>query len=371
MSKKLYIIAGEASGDLHGSNLIKELKQEDPTISIRCWGGDLMKNAGGDIVKHYRDLAFMGFVSVLLNIRTILKNISFCKNDILSYKPDAIVLIDYPGFNLKIAAFGKKHNIKVFYYISPKVWAWNQKRANKIKRIVDKMYTIFPFETEFYKKFDYEVEYVGNPLLDEIEQNITKSVNKADIGLNAKPVLALLPGSRKHEIENMLPIMLEATKYYPKFQIVIAGAPSLSIEYYRIFVKNDVVVLFDRTYDLLKISDLALVTSGTATLETGLFGVPQVVCYKGDEISYRIARSLIKVNYISLVNLVLDKEVVKELIQHDLTVDNLRKEIDELLYNETKKQQLQQDYAQLRESLGKGGASKKVASSMLKTLEWQ
>ena len=370
MTKKLYIIAGEASGDLHGSNLIAAIKRLNPDIEIRCWGGDLMEKAGGILVKHYKDLAFMGFLEVILNLRVILKNIAFCKQDIAEYRPDAILFIDYPGFNLRMAQFAKKMGYKTFYYISPKVWAWNQNRAKKIKKIIDHMYTIFPFETDFYKKFDYHVEYVGNPLLDQIEKYENRAITTDDLKLKSAPIIALLPGSRKQEVTRILPIMLAACKKFTDHQVVIAGAPSLSKSFYDKYITENVFYFNDITYDLLKLSSIAIVTSGTATLETALFNVPQVVCYKGSYLSYLIAKQLIKVKYISLVNLVMNREVVKELIQKDLTVSHLQNEILKILPNGESRSQLLGDYEELQQKLGKGGASAKVGKSMLKTLNW-
>lgn len=361
-----YIIAGEASGDLHASNLMRELKAQDQEASFRCWGGDLMKQQGAELVKHYRDLAFMGFTEVLMNIRTILKNIEFCKQDILQHKPDVLILVDYPGFNLRIAEFAKTQNIKVFYYISPQVWAWKQSRVHKIKKIVDRMFVILPFEKDFYMKFDYPVDFVGHPLLDAIE-NFRTEPNTLHLNTN-KPVIALLPGSRKQEISTMLPLMLSVTKHYPGYEFVVAGAPSQNKEYYAQFLKDTgIKIIFNQTYQLLQLAQAALVTSGTATLETALFGVPEVVCYKGGKISYLIARQLIKVNYISLVNLIMDKEIVKELIQDELNEKNLKEELNKLLANDTRKEMIH-NYSLLREKLGGNGASKKTASLMINYL---
>jgi len=369
---RFYIIAGEASGDLHGSNLLAALNELHPTIDARCWGGDLMKKEGATIVKHISELAFMGFVEVLFNLRTILKNIAFCKKDILAFQPDVLVLIDYPGFNLRIAEWAKQNNICVHYYISPQVWAWKQSRVKIIKRCVDKMYTILPFENVFYKQFDYSTEYVGHPLLDEIKKRDQKSINREEFraknNLSELPIIALLPGSRKQEIHVKLPIMLRAVKDFDSFQVIIAGAPNQSKDMYRDFESLGVTILFAQTYDLLRFSDLAVVTSGTATLETALFSVPQVVCYKGSFISYIIARNLIKIKYISLVNLIMDKLVVKELIQQDCTSDNIRKELRLLIENQEYRHQMVTDYGEMRLLLGQGGASQKVANSLLKTI---
>jgi lipid-A-disaccharide synthase len=363
---KYYIIAGEASGDLHSSNLMKELKKRDADASFRCWGGDLMREQGADLVKHYRDLAFMGFTEVIMNLKTILGNIDFCKKDILEHRPDVLILVDYPGFNLRIAEFAKQQNIKVFYYISPQVWAWKQSRVHKIKRIVDRMFVILPFEKEFYKKFDYNVDFVGHPLLDAVKDDTLLSSN--DIK-SEKPVIALLPGSRKQEISVMLPLMLTMVKFFPEYQFVIAGAPSQNKEYYEEFIKDaDIKIVYNQTYPLLKKAEAALVTSGTATLETALFGVPEVVCYKGGKISYLIAKQLIKVKYISLVNLIMDKEIVKELIQNELNEKNLKTELDKLLKPESRKRMLE-DYMVLKEKLGGSGASGKTAELMINYLK--
>jgi lipid-A-disaccharide synthase len=327
---KLYIIAGEASGDLHGSNLIKALRAQEPNLNVRCWGGDMMQQQGGEVVKHYRDLAFMGFIEVVMNLRTIARNLKFCKEDILQYKPDAIVLIDYPGFNLRIAEWAKEHGIKVFYYISPQIWAWKQNRVHKIKKCVDRMFVVLPFEKDFYKKFDYDVSFVGHPLLDvisETNRDFEKFVSENH--LPNKPIIALLPGSRKQEIATMLPIMLSVKNEFPNHQFVVAGAPGQAPEFYTPMLHNsDAKLIFGKTYGLLQHAQAGLVTSGTATLEAGLFQLPQVVCYKGSAISYHIAKRLIKIKYISLVNLILDRPAVLELIQHELNEKNLKTELN-------------------------------------------
>jgi lipid-A-disaccharide synthase len=391
---KYYIIAGEASGDLHGSNLIKELKKLDDHAIIRCWGGDMMQLQGGDVVKHYRDLAFMGFVEVIKNLKTILNNLKFCKEDILAFKPDTIILIDYPGFNLRIAEWAKQQNIfkgsggKVIYYISPQVWAWKENRVKKMKKCIDKMLVILPFEKDYYKnKWNWEVEYVGHPLVEVIdgwkmtvdskqltvsnpEQASTKE-NPTSAISHQSSVIALLPGSRKQEIQKKLPIMLEVSKAFPLFQFVVAKAPGVEESFYDELLKPfpNVSYVSGKTYDLLMKSKAALVTSGTATLETALFGVPEVVCYKGNPVSYQIARRLIKIKYISLVNLIMDKEVVKELIQNDLTPANLEKELTALLFNEVRIATLKEDYAQLKNKLSQdGNASAKAAGLIYKYL---
>lgn len=362
-----YIIAGEASGDLHASNLMKELKCTDAKAQFRCWGGDLMKEQGATIVKHYRDLAFMGFTEVLMNLRTIFKNIELCKKDISQNKPDVLILVDYPGFNLRIAEYAKTIGIKTFYYISPQVWAWKESRVHKIKRIVDKMFVILPFEKEFYQRYNYEVDFVGHPLLDAVQQF---SLQHNSLSINSsKPIIALLPGSRKQEIATILPLMLSMQKHYPDFQFVIAGAPSQHKEFYQTFIRNaDVKIVFNQTYQLLQKAEAALVTSGTATLEAALFGVPEVVCYKGGAISYSIAKKLVKVKYISLVNLIMDKEIVKELIQNELNETNLKIELDKLFNSNSRKNMLN-DYAELKTKLGGSGASKKTAELMFSYLK--
>jgi len=364
---KYYIIAGEASGDLHASNLIKHLKMLDNDATFRCWGGDLMQQQGATIVKHYRDLAFMGFTEVIKNINTIFKNIKFCKEDILNNKPDVLILVDYPGFNLRIAEFAKQNNIKVFYYISPQIWAWKQSRVHKIKRTVDQMFVILPFEKEFYNKFNYNVHFVGHPLLDAIE-SYGNETNLLAID-NTKPIIALLPGSRKQEISVMLPVMLKMIAHYPDYEFIIAAAPSQTKEFYQKFTANyKVEIVFGKTYQLLQKATAALVTSGTATLETALFNVPEVVCYKGGTISYNIAKKLIKVKYISLVNLIMDKEIVKELIQHNFNENNLKTELEKLLNSNTRNVILN-NYNELKQKLGGSGASQKCAQLMTQFLK--
>jgi len=360
---KYYVIAGEASGDLHGSNLIKEICLLDKAAAIRCWGGEKMQEAGAVLAKHYRDLAFMGFIEVLKNLRTILRNLDFCKKDILVYKPDVLVLIDYPGFNLRIAKWAKQQGLKVIYYISPQVWAWKESRVKAIKRDVDKMLVILPFEKEFYRKWGYEVEYVGHPLVNVID-HFTAEKNLFE----SKNIIALLPGSRRQEILKKLPIMLQATTNFPAYQFVIAKAPGIEESFYNTLLAPypNVSFVVNKTYQLLSESKAALVTSGTATLETALFGVPEVVCYKGSNISYQIAKRLIKIKYICLVNLIMDKEVVKELIQDNLTVDNITAALNDIFYNPAKQSQLEKDYATLKERLGQGGnASANAAKSIV------
>ncbi len=373
---KLFIISGEASGDLHGSNLVKELLLQKPNIEIKGWGGDLMEKAGVNILKHYRELAFMGFWEVITNIRTISKNFKLCKEQIVDFKPDAIIFIDYPGFNLRMADFCKEHNIPTLYYISPQVWAWKQSRVKKIKKVVDQMYVILPFEKPFYENLGYNVTFVGHPLIDAIEQfrkvALTKEAFLSKHQLNGdKKIIALLPGSRKQEISVKLPIMLSVVEQYPDYQFIIAGAPSQDETFYRSFITNENVdLVMGDTYNLLNNAYAGLVTSGTATLETALFKVPQVVCYKGNALSYHIAKRIIKVKYISLVNLIEDKEVVKELIQNELTKENIDKELKHLLDEEhSKRKKMLSDYNQLIEDCGGVGASQKTASLVLEYLQ--
>ena len=348
---RYYIIAGEASGDLHGSNLIKAIIKKDPQAVIHCWGGDLMENAGGIIIKHYRELAFMGFIEVIKNLGTILRNISFCKKDILSFQPDVLVLIDYPGFNLRIAKWAKANRLKVFYYISPQVWAWKANRVKEMKNNIDKMFVILPFEKKYFmEEWNWEVDYVGHPLIEAIEEY--KSRKKEALPFN-KPVIALLPGSRQQEIRVKLPVMLSITKYFPDYDFVIAKAPGIEDSFYDEMISpfGNVHYVVNQTYHLLNLATAALVTSGTATLETALFKVPQVVCYKGNKISFEIARRIIKVRYISLVNLIMDKPVIKELIQDQLTTQNLTTELRNILPGGSAREQIIKDYYELENLL--------------------
>jgi lipid-A-disaccharide synthase len=375
---RYYIIAGEASGDLHGSNLIKELHRLDADANIRCWGGDKMEAAGATLVKHYRHLAFMGFTEVIKNLRTIFKNISFCKKDIAAFTPDVLVLIDYPGFNLRIARWAKQQGLKIVYYISPQVWAWKENRVKGIKACVDKMLVILPFEKEFYKKWNYDVEYVGHPLVEVVDAfQLSEESHTPVTALNSTEltnIIALLPGSRKQEVLKKLPVMLEVAKHFANYQFVVAKAPGLDEDFYNELLApyNNVSWVVNKTYQLLSQSKAALVTSGTATLETALFGVPEVICYKGNPLSYQIAKRLIKIKYICLVNLIMDKEVVKELIQHELTVENIKKELDLLLTNTAKQQQLKKDYSGLKALLSQGGhASYNAAKSIYDFLTFQ
>ncbi|MEM7381066.1 MAG: lipid-A-disaccharide synthase [Bacteroidota bacterium] len=369
---KYYIIAGEASGDLHGSNLIKALKRKDAEAEIRCWGGDLMQAAGGDLVKHYKEMAFMGFLEVLLNLPKIFKNIRFCKEDIGSFNPDVLIFIDYSGFNLRIAEWARKEGFRTQYYISPQIWASREGRIKKIKRDIDAMYVILPFEKDFYeKKHDYPVNFVGHPLIDAIASIPRKEevVFREEHGLHPqKPIIAVLPGSRKQEVQNMLQLMLAVTPDFQGYQFVIAGAPSLEDEFYLPFLKQkDVSFVSNKTYELLSCAHAALVTSGTATLETALFKVPQVVCYKGNWLSYQIAKRIITLDYISLVNLIMDKEVVTELIQGRLTPKNISAELYKIVEGPKRLEQLD-SYDKLEQKLGGTGASEKAAELIVNSL---
>ncbi|WP_026978801.1 lipid-A-disaccharide synthase [Flavobacterium tegetincola] len=369
---KYYIIAGEASGDLHGFNLMKSIFKEDVQAEIRFWGGDLMEQAGGTLVKHYRELAFMGFSEVIINLRTILGNIKKCKADIVAFQPDVLIFIDYPGFNMRIAKWAKKRGMKTHYYISPQIWAWKENRITAIKRDVDEMYIILPFEKEFYeKKHSYPVHFVGHPLIDAIKNRaVTTEVDfRRDNNLDDKPIIALLPGSRKQEISKMLEVMLSVVDDFKAYQFVIAGAPSQDFSFYKTFLKNENVhFISNKTYDLLSISHAALVTSGTATLETALFKVPEVVCYKGSWISYQIAKRVITLKYISLVNLIMDREVVKELIQEEFNTKNIKVELEKILDAE-KRSRIFSDYAALEKQLGGEGASDKTAKLIVAAIK--
>lgn len=365
---KYYLIAGEASGDLHGANLMKALKKEDPSADFRYFGGDKMQAEGGALVKHYADMAFMGFTEVLLNLRTILKNMAACKKDLLAYKPDVLVLIDFPGFNLKIAEFAKQQGIKVCYYISPKVWAWNQKRVLRIKRIVDELFCILPFEVDFYASWGMKVHYVGNPLLDEISTFTPDPAFRQHENLGQEPIIALLPGSRRQEIERLLPVMLQVSDLLPEYQFVIAAAPTFEAAYYQQFIgARKVGLVFSKTYDLLAQAQAAVVASGTATLETALFTVPQVVVYKGGALSIAIARLLVKIRFISLVNLILDKKAVTELIQEECQAQSITHELQHILTGEGRATQLAH-YAELQQKMGTAGASQRTAKLIVASL---
>ena len=366
---KYYLVAGEASGDLHGSNLMKELKKLDKDADFRFFGGDLMQAQSGTLVKHYKDMAFMGFLEVLLNFRIILKNINFCKKDLMAYQPDVLILIDFPGFNLKIAEYVKNKGIKVFYYISPKVWAWNQKRVLKIKKIVDKMFCILPFEVEFYKEWGMDIDYVGNPLLDAVTAFNPNPNFKKENSLEGDKIIALLPGSRKQELNFLLPEMVAVTSNFPEYKFVIAGAPSFAKGNYDDYLQGkNIPVIFDQTYDLLNVAEAAIVTSGTATLETALFNVPQIVVYKGGKISLAIARFLVKIKFISLVNLIVNRQIVKELIQEDCNPRKISEEL-EMILSATGREQMLNNYKELHQRMGEPGASEKTAKLMFSYLK--
>jgi lipid-A-disaccharide synthase len=368
---KYYIIAGEASGDLHGSNLMKALQKEDANATFRFWGGDLMQNVGGTLVKHYRELAFMGFLEVAMNLKTILDNIKFCKSDIEKFKPDVIIFIDYPGFNMRIAKWAKQKGIKTHYYIAPQIWAWKESRIKDIKRDFDKLFVILPFEKDFFeKKHHFPVEFVGHPLIDAINnrKKTEESTFRKENNLNEKPIIALLPGSRKQEISKMLSLMLSVTNDFRDYQFVIAGAPSQEFSFYEQFLTNkNVKFVSNKTYDLLSYAKAALVTSGTATLETALFKVPEVVCYKGSWISYQIAKRVITLKYISLVNLIMDAPVVAELIQEECNSSRIKEELLKILKTD-QREQLLKDYDILENKLGGIGASEKTAKYIVKEL---
>ena len=363
---KYYIIAGERSGDLHGSNLIKGIREHDSDAQIRAWGGDMMQEAGAKIVKHYRALAFMGFFEVIKNLPTILGFLSFCKKDIKKFQPDVVVLIDYAGFNMRIAKFAKENGFKVFYYISPKVWAWNQSRALKIKQFVDKMYVIFPFEKDFFRQYDYEVEYVGNPLFDAIADFTKQEDFRKVARLGQKPIIALLPGSRKQEVETMLPIMMTQVYEFPDYQFVIGTVSNLPVELYARWQSIfPVKLVCDDAYNLLSVAEAAIVTSGTATLETALFNVPQVVCYRGGWAAYQVYKRVIRVAFVSLVNLIAGREVVKELLQYDLTKENLKDELTKITVNPYTRQNQLDGYSEIKNILGEKGASARAGALMV------
>ncbi len=390
---RYYIVAGEASGDLHGANLIKGLKKTDPNAEFRCWGGDLMAAEGAHLVRHYKETAIIGFVEVLTHFNKIARNMSDCKEDILAYNPDVLILIDYPGFNFRIAEFAKKKGIKVFYYIAPKVWAWKEKRVHKLQKFVDRLFIIFPFEIEYFKKWNIDAIYRGNPLLDSVDNypraNETKEEFCSRCNLDPqKPIIALLAGSRSGEISYLLPRMAKVSRYYPNHQFVLAGAPAIEKEVYESILHKYDIALLDanalpdsrntpsgymkllkgETYSILRHAEAAIISSGTASLEAALIGTPQVVCYGGNEISYQIAKHLVKLKYISLANLIMDAQLFKELIQHDCTPELIKEEVDKLLGNSAYREKMFADYANVREVLGGKGASEKVANAMLEEL---
>jgi lipid-A-disaccharide synthase len=371
---RYFIIAGEQSGDLHGSNLVRGILDTDKDGEICCWGGDLMEEAGAKLLVHYRKMAFMGFVAVVKNLGAIKKNLSICKEQILDFKPDVVILIDYPGFNLRIAQFAKNSGLRTFYYISPKLWAWNEGRVKKVKKFIDRMFIIFPFEEEFYKKHGISVKYYGNPLVDETEKRISSFPEKSEIfrsiGIVEQPVIALLAGSRRHEIEHVLPEMMKVIPHFPEYRFILTGVRNISDEFYRNIIGDAKVMLVkDKTYEILHISKAALVTSGTATLEAALLDTPQVVCYKGDFFSALIAWAVIKVRYISLVNLIMDFEVIKELIQFDLQEKKLLTELSSILPGGGRRDKILDDYRALRIKLGPAGASGRIAREMVDELK--
>ena len=390
---KYYLVAGEASGDLHGSNLIKGLKQSDPQAEFRCWGGDLMAAEGAHLVKHYKESAIIGFVEVLMSLKKLLGNLSECKKDIIQYNPDVLILIDYPGFNFRIAEFAKKKGIRVFYYIAPKVWAWKEKRVHKLQKFVDKLFIIFPFEIDYFKKWNIDAIYRGNPLLDSVDNFKYAGESREDfcrrckIGSD-KPIIALLAGSRKGEINYLLPRMAKLVEHYPQHQFILAGAPATETEIYKSILDkyhiklvledelsdpqnstNEIKLLKGETYSILRHAQAAVISSGTASLEAALIGTPQVVCYGGNEISYRIAKHFVKLKYISLANLIMDAGLFKELIQHECTPSLIRKELDKLLFDQPYRTKMMENSADVRTILGGKGASAKVAQAMMEELE--
>lgn len=371
---KYYIIAGEASGDLHGSNLIKSLKMADPMANIRCWGGDLMKAEGGTLVKHYRETAYMGLFEVIAHAGAIKKNFDFCYADILEFLPDVVILIDYPGFNLRVAKFAKEHGIKVFYYISPKVWVWKESRVKHIKKYVDRMFVIFPFEKDWYaNRHQYEVYYAGNPLIDAIEDRkqtlMTREQFVSKYKLSNKPIVALLPGSRKQEVLRLLPIMTSLIDKFPDYQFAIAATSALEEELYRKYMVNDnAAFVVNETYEILQHAHAAVVASGTATLETALFNVPQVVCYRINTATFVIGRPFVPTKYFSLVNIIMDEEIVKELLQYNLVRD-ITNELSRIMNDTTYREHMLSKYKELREKCGGTGASKRVGEMMVKYLK--
>lgn len=373
---KYYIVSGEASGDLHGSNLMKGLKQADSQADFRFWGGDLMAAQGGVMVKHYKETAFMAFWEVFKNLGTISRNLTMCKQDILDYAPDVVVLIDYPGFNFRIAEFAHKKGLKVFYYIAPKVWAWKESRVKRLKKYVDKLFIIFPFEVDYFKRWGIDAYYAGNPLIDSTNERLQHKVPFEDFtaqnGLDNKPIIALLAGSRGQEVRYILPRLVDISQSFPHYQFVVAGAPSLDVSLYQKYLAgSSVKYVYNKTYELMMQATAAVVASGTATLEAALLNVPQVVCYGGSEISYQIAKRLVKVKYVSLVNLIADREVVRELLQHDMTLTNIKAELSAILPDGGKRSDMLKSYAEVRVSLGEVGVSYRVAQNMVNQLQKQ
>ena len=374
---RYYLVAGEASGDLHGSNLIKGIREIDNNAQIRCWGGDLMKEAGADLVKHYKECAIMGFVEVVANLGKIAKNLQECKNDILNYNPDILILIDYPGFNFKIARFAKERGMKVFYYIAPKVWAWKESRVHRLKKYVDRLFIIFPFEIEYFKKWGIDAIYRGNPLLDSVDNHSNAIETKEaffrrTVTKPGKHTVAILAGSLKGEIKYLLPRIVSVAQKHPDYQFLLACAPSMDMEVYEKIIGkkcSNIKLMIGETYSILRHSDAAISNSGTASLEAALIGVPQVVCYGGNEISYQIAKRVVKLKYISLANLIMDKGLFKELIQHQCTPELIDAELDQLLHNKEYRAKMLSDYRDVRDILGGKGASAKVARAMVDELD--
>lgn len=369
---KYYIIAGEASGDMHAAKLMNGIKARDPKAEFRCWGGALMKEAGGTIVKHYREMSFMGFQEVILNIRTILKNIDYCKKDITAWNPDTVILVDYPGFNMRVAKFAKAKGYKVFYYISPQVWAWKKYRVHELHRNTDLAFVVLPFEKEFHAKYGYDVEFTGHPMPDSIDLNakIDEVAFRKMHDLGDKPIIALIPGSRKQELHRILPFMLKATERFSDYQFVIAGVPTLGEKFYSKLIKNTPVkVVYDKTYDLLRVSRAAAVKSGTVTLETAMLNIPEVVCYRFSFLSALVAWMVVHVKYISLVNLILDRKAVTELIQYKFTADSLSRELSLILPDGDARTRMLNDYKELRTLVGPPGASDRAAEVMIKNLQ--
>jgi lipid-A-disaccharide synthase len=370
---RYFIIAGEQSGDLHGSNLVRAINKTDNNAEISCWGGDLMEAAGAKLLVHYRKMAFMGFVSVVKNLGAIKKNLTLCKKQILDTNPDVVIFIDYPGFNLRIAEFVKKSGFRTYYYISPKLWAWNEGRVKKVKEYIDRMFIIFPFEEEFYRKHGISVKYYGNPLVDETEKRLAAFPEIKEIfrsmGMEEQPVIALLAGSRRHEIDHVLPEMIKMIPHFPGYRFILAGVKNIPDEFYEKIIGDEaVIVVKDKTYEILHIAEAALVTSGTATLEAALLGTPQVVCYKGDFFSMLIAWAVIKVKYISLVNLIMGFEVIKELVQYDMKKQNLLAELSAILRGGKKRDKILSGYEDLKAILGPAGASRRIAREMVEEL---
>ncbi len=368
-----YIISGEASGDLHGSRLMQGLKQADPAAHFRFWGGDLMAAEGGTMVKHYKDTAVMGFWEVVKKLRSVTRNIRQCQQDLLEHRPDVLILIDYPGFNFRMAKFAKEHGIEVFYYIAPKVWAWKEKRVHRLQKYVDKLFIIFPFEVEYFKKWNIDAFYTGNPLVDTVSEKLANQPTFEQFckenNLPEKPIIAVLAGSRMMEISYVLPRVLSIAKHYPNHQFVIAGAPSINPKIYEKYLAGSTAkVITGKTYEIMAQAEAAMVASGTATLEAALIGVPQVVCYGGSEISFQIAKHLVKTKYVSLVNLIMDAPVVTELLQHDMSAGNMQHELSVLLPGGSMRQLMLKNYAKLRNMLGETGAATRVAAEMVKII---